>query len=34
MAAELAFSLFKTSLPHPLVLIKFGAYRLTKFSDN
>ena len=34
MAAELAFSIFKISLPHPHILIKYGDYRLKELLKN
>jgi hypothetical protein len=34
MAAELAFSVFKISLPHPQILIKYGEYRLKELLKN
>ena len=34
MAAELAFSVFKISLPHPQILIKYGDYRLKEILKN
>lgn len=34
MASELAFSVFKISLPHPHILIKYGDYRLKELLKN
>lgn len=34
MASDLAFSVFKISLPHPQILIKYGDYRLKELLKN
>lgn len=34
LAAEMIFSIFRISLPHPLIAVEYGTYRLREISLN